>query len=72
VHDYLYRLHLLGMFPELPDAARRAIADEVYAEALIVSEGEIPAAIRWAMWAGVRIGGAKAWADAQAPEVRGA
>jgi hypothetical protein len=50
VHDWLYRTHVGG----------RAIADRVYPEALSVSE-DVPAAVRWAMWAGLRVGGWMAW-----------
>jgi hypothetical protein len=50
VHDWLYRTHIGG----------RALADRVYPEALSVSE-DVPAPVRWAMWAGLRLGGWAAW-----------
>lgn len=50
VHDFLYQTHL---------TSARAVADEVFAEAMRVSE--VPWRFRWPMWAGVRVLGASAW-----------
>jgi hypothetical protein len=69
IHDYVYREHLLGMFPSLSDAERRAIADAVYPEAVSVSE-DVPRWLRWLAWLGLRWGGRTAWDQAAAPELR--
>lgn len=59
IHDKLYRTHGLGRFPGQPARARQ-LADAVYLEALSVSE-DLPADLRWAAWAGLRVGGWVAW-----------
>lgn len=50
VHDWLYRTELVS----------RSMADAVFREAL---ESEVGFLSRWAMWAGVRIGGWAAYGD---------
>lgn len=49
VHDYLYTSHTVN----------RAMADAVFREASAVIK--VPAWRRWAIWAGVRIGGGSHW-----------